>query len=70
MIIYRCVPDSYTFDLQGKEQVLILTKENPRVVQDGVEYSMLDPRLQRGIEAKFADLFQDDIEDGVAPLIF
>ena len=31
---------------------------------------MLDSQLQKGIEAKFADLFQDDIEDGSAPLIF
>ena len=70
MIIYRCVPYSYTFDLQGKEQVLILTRDNPRVIQDGTEFSLLDSNLQKGIEAKFADLFQDDILDGSAPLIF
>ena len=31
-IIYRCLPD-YTFDLQGKEQVLVLTRENSKEVK-------------------------------------
>lgn len=69
MILYRCTP-KYNFDLQGKEQVLILTRDNPRVTQDGFEYSVLPENLQRGIEAKFADLFQDEISDGSKPLIF
>lgn len=45
MILYRCT-DKYNFDLQGKEQVLVLTKENPRAVdEDGVEYSLLSEGL-------------------------
>jgi hypothetical protein len=56
MILYRCSL-RYDFDLQGKEQVLILTRDNQRIIKDEIVYSVLDERLQKGIEAKFADLF-------------
>lgn len=69
-ILYRCLTD-YTFDLQGGEQVLVLTRENSQQVErDGKKYDVLPEGVQTDIEESFSKLFNVPLDDENVPLVF